>query len=162
MDESTRLFELNISGKLFQVAEDVLVRLPHSKLGKLAVEYTNDVTETRTPLFFNRPSTAFEEILAYYQTGELHMPSHVCPKAFKRELEFWELDPDDMQYCCRYRYLAFFDEFETTSAFQASMEMATVVTTGNMSPFGKCRARIWSVIDYEESTVISKVIDHAI
>ncbi|XP_021376164.1 potassium voltage-gated channel subfamily A member 4-like [Mizuhopecten yessoensis] len=163
MDAPPQIFELNISGKLFEVAGDILARFPNSRLGKVAVESPlspNQGTGTKKTLFFSRPSTPFDDILAYYQTGELHMPSNVCPKAYKRELEFWGLDPDDMQHCCRFKYLAFFDDFETISAFHACIDETSYVPPRNnvMSPIGKCRARIWSIIEHEEATAISKVV----
>ncbi|XP_033725292.1 potassium voltage-gated channel protein Shaw-like [Pecten maximus] len=164
MDAPHQVFELNISGKLFEVTADVLARFPKSRLGKLAVESSVSLTQgtgTKKTLSFSRPSPPFDDILAYYQTGELHMPVNICPKAYKRELDFWELDPDDMQYCCRFKYLAFFDEFETISTFQASIEktnFTSAVSNSSLSTIGRFRARVWSVIEHEESTVISKIV----
>ncbi|XP_069121420.1 potassium voltage-gated channel protein Shaw-like [Argopecten irradians] len=161
MDTPPQVFELNISGKLFEVTGDVLARLPKSRLGKLAIESSSSGTDAKKTLFFSRPNTPFDEILAYYQTGELHMPINICPKAYKRELDFWELDPDEMQYCCRFKYLAFLDEFETISSFQASIEKANITTaavTSTTSSVKRFRARVWSVIEHEESTVISKIV----
>ncbi|XP_060070119.1 potassium voltage-gated channel subfamily A member 1-like [Ylistrum balloti] len=164
IDVSPPVFQLNISGKVFEVSGDILARFPNSRLGKLAADSSMSPTQgpgIKKTLFFSRPSTIFEDILAYYQTGELHMPANVCPKAYKRELEFWELDPDDMQYCCRFKYLAFFDEFETISAFQSSIEKTVYTAPANNpvpSPIGKFRARIWSVMEHEDSTVSSKIV----
>lgn len=53
----------------------------------------------------DRPSDSFGAILAFYQTGQLHMPNNVCPGAFRCELEYWGIPDSNLQQCCYYRYV---------------------------------------------------------
>ena len=71
------------------------------------------VTEAKkngTPLVFDidHPAERFAAILAYYQTGELHIPAGLCPGAFQRELLYWDIDSGKLSDCCIAKYNTYF------------------------------------------------------
>ena len=65
----------------------------------------NEAKKDGKPLVFNidRPAERFAAIVAYYQTGELHIPAGVCSGAFQTELLYWDIDPDKFADCCMVR-----------------------------------------------------------
>ena len=87
---------LNVSGHLFVTTSETLSRFPTTKLGRLASE-TGDGQER----FFDADEDVFKEVLRYHRTGELHAPRNMCLETFRKELEFWNVDHEDIEYCCQ-------------------------------------------------------------
>lgn len=137
---------LYISGVHFVVNKDIILKKPDSYLGRLAVEGC-------TQYCFDRPVASFEAVLAFYQTGELHMPLNVCPKAFRTELEFWGISHMELNECCLYKYLQFMDDFNLKTSFM--QEKAEIGTASGQKD--KLRARLWRVIDNREVSIPAKV-----
>jgi len=153
----------NVSGKLFEIDVESLSNKPHTRLGKIAINLKSEpeeICDNKTPIFFNRSASSFESIFNYHQTDELHMPVNVCPGAFRKELEYWGLDPRSMETCCRFKYLEFLNNHDTTTAFYASIKASEKIYQRDVretSPVKQFRARLWSILDQKESTVISRV-----
>ena len=137
---------LQISGAQYIVNKDIFLKKPDSYLGRLAVNGSSKIS-------FDRPLSSFDAILAFYQTGELHMPTNVCPKAFKTELKFWGISHLELQECCLYKYLQFIEDINLKTNF---MKQTTDVETRD-EPKRKIRTRIWRVIDNREPTLAAKV-----
>ena len=89
--------EIRVSGNTYEMELDDVRRAPESKLYRCVLK------GSQSSMTFKRPIQSFEAVLAYYQTGELHMPMSVCPGAFKTELKFWGIDPQVLSKCCYYR-----------------------------------------------------------
>ncbi|KAJ8303790.1 hypothetical protein KUTeg_018713 [Tegillarca granosa] len=87
---------------------------PTTKLGRIAEKINQNGNDLETEVTFDRPAIVFEAIHSYYQTGILHIPTNICPIAFKQELEFWEIEPCELTGCCLCKYISALDEFETT------------------------------------------------
>ena len=98
--------KINVSGTLFEFDGKMLEKFSHHTLTDLfpSGEFVGNEEE----VFVGRSAETFAAILGYYQTGELHMPTTVCPQAFRQELEFWKVPAEDMQTCCSYRFSSFF------------------------------------------------------
>ena len=95
------IVKIHVSGNTYELDLDDVRRAPESKL------YRYVFVGKKLDLTFKRPIQRFEAVLAYYQTGELHMPTSVCPGAFKTELAYWELDPQILSKCCYYRFVPY-------------------------------------------------------
>ena len=91
------IVKIHLSGTTYELDVDDVRRAPESRLYKYVF------SGKKLDLTFKRPIQSFEAVLAYYQTGELHMPTSVCPGAFRAELAYWGLDPQMMSKCCYYR-----------------------------------------------------------
>lgn len=124
-----------------------------TRLGKLALYQKQDNPEE---FYFERPTVPFESILTYYQTGQLHLPPNVCPKVFKEELRFWEIDDEVMEQCCRLNYIQFMDSCENKAAFRSLVDSRLKYIDSRP---GSLRERVWRIIDYKETTWIAKVND---
>lgn len=95
--------KLNVSGTYFEFDKKILKEEKCSKLTKLCSENCKpgkplEITIDRSPF-------SFGAILEYCRMGELHIPNGICLGAFRREMEFWEVDIDSLSDCCLYRYL---------------------------------------------------------
>lgn len=102
---------LNVSGVVFGFDSKLLEPFPEHTLHEMCADAGKSCKQLE--LTVDRPSEYFAAILAYYQTGELHMPSNVCPNAFKLELQYWKIEDSELQNCCYYRFVGR-DAIETT------------------------------------------------
>ena len=86
------------SGSRFEISSKCLEEEPFQRLPLMVSE----AKKNGLPLVFDidRPAERFAAILAYYQTGELHIPAGVCPRAFQRELLYWDIDSSKLSDCC--------------------------------------------------------------
>lgn len=92
---------LNVSGTVFEFDKDVL---KNELGGRLAQMVQYQVKSGLPPEFaVDRHPGCFAAILDFFQTGELHIPHDICPRVFKRELEFWEIEEHLLADCCKYR-----------------------------------------------------------
>lgn len=96
----TKKVRILVGGQAFYISQEKLLHGPPSKLKQLVKSGDVDV---------ERPADMFAAILAYYQTGELHMPMASCPAAFIQEMEFWDIGQDRMTQCCANRLIELFN-----------------------------------------------------
>ncbi|KAJ8301661.1 hypothetical protein KUTeg_020648 [Tegillarca granosa] len=161
METNRKRIEIDISGTKFFVSQDILTNKPYTRLGRMASKLSKDRNEESTVSFqFDRPIPSFQTVLEYYQTEQLHMPVNTCPKSFQKELEFWEIDPGEMEKCCLYQYITFMDDFETLYNFQTSLQKEQEQTDTRLkskkSSFKHKRARLWAILDNKESSLLAK------
>ena len=153
MEEAQKNFtdtvSVTVSGKLFIFEKVNLISYPNSKLCRMMIENGNSTK----PLVFYRSSACFEAIASMYQTGELHMPTNVCPKAFQRELDFWELPLDALQPCCLNICQKFEDEQSKMMEFRDFM----APSTSHVLQEDSIRNRIWLILDNRTSSAAAKV-----
>lgn len=92
---------LEVCGQNFPICADTIEQGPSSRLTNL---YKTGLSHGKSErIIVNRPAESFAAILAFYQTGELHIPMTSCPGAFLNELEFWEISPEALSRCCYQR-----------------------------------------------------------
>jgi len=99
---------INVSGVKFEFNDKLLLNYPGQTLAKLCEDVQqgsnpNDDAAGCTEIVVERPAEGFAAVLAFYQTGELHMPVSMCPRAFRRELQFWNVNAADLQQCCAFK-----------------------------------------------------------
>ena len=99
MDRQLDRVRFDVSGQEFYIHKDKLTSGPSSKLKALYYCFK----DTKDSLYIDRAPNAFGAILAWYQTGELHIPMSLCPGAFLKELEFWDIKHTKLARCCFYR-----------------------------------------------------------
>ncbi len=88
---------VNVSGRRFEVERCLLTIFPDSTLGRLACLNQKEFN-------YQRPAAVFESVLAYYQTGHLHLPVSVCPGSVQVRIGvlpvyIYRLYPDDHIKC---------------------------------------------------------------
>ena len=92
--------QFSISGHKFIVSRSTLLKYPETKLGQLAVEMNED-NSSQPELYFDADEEVFREILRFYRSGEIHVPTTMCYQSFVRQLKFWEISTDFIGHCCR-------------------------------------------------------------
>ena len=99
------LHYISLSGTKFQISTSTFNKLqPH--LDKEAILTFNQQLQV-TEYFLERDVASFSAILNFHQSGQLHMPSHVCPLVYQQELLVWGVDWQDMSHCCLRKFVAF-------------------------------------------------------
>ncbi|XP_052098414.1 potassium voltage-gated channel subfamily S member 2-like [Mytilus californianus] len=145
-------FFINVSGTKFEISKAALLTQPDTRLGKIALSTS---TSEKQELYFDRPATAFESILTFYQTRKLHMPPNVCPNSFKEDLDYWQIDYEYLDKCCLYSFIQFLDLHTARIEFQ--YEKNETLSKTVVSKCSAMRNRIWKVIDYHEATLLAKL-----
>ncbi|KAK3581332.1 hypothetical protein CHS0354_016175 [Potamilus streckersoni] len=145
---------LRIGGVEFDIQKSLLERYPDGYLYDLCQGSSS--SDTKDKIIVDRPAQSFAAILAYYQTGELHMPSGICPGAFKKELEFWKIGKEELSDCCYLKYQTFFDDQNSLEDFGRQMERKTTSLTHTSR--SNVRERIWEILDYQSSSVTANVL----
>lgn len=146
--------DIIVGGTKFTLKRDLIVNGPDSKLKRLVLWDKDE-----SMFSFNRPKSHFKSILAYYQTGHLHLPTNVCPFAFKEELEFWEISHTVLEKCCFIRFSNFLldqKHFEGFSKFFISPE-EKLDRLRRTSSRGKVLSKIWNIVENQDRNVHTKV-----
>jgi hypothetical protein len=65
-------------------------------------------------LYINKNAQMFENILDYFEYGELHLPKNTCLFILEKELKYWGFGPDDLAICCLNRLLKAKEENKTS------------------------------------------------
>ncbi|KAA8578030.1 hypothetical protein FQN60_016845, partial [Etheostoma spectabile] len=111
MKFSSRLCTLNVGGRRFSFAAELMQRLPLSRLSRLQrcgseselLELCDDYDRDSNEFFFDRHAEAFSFIMLYVQHGTLRLLPHMCELSFYNEMLYWGLDSADLQLCCQRR-----------------------------------------------------------
>uniref|UniRef100_A0A914XEG1 BTB domain-containing protein n=1 Tax=Plectus sambesii TaxID=2011161 RepID=A0A914XEG1_9BILA len=108
-DETEPFLKLNIGGCSFRIrANTVYHRLRSSRLAKfllLTRELRGGQCDGFLPdteeYYFERSAKLFESIYKFYATGALHRPLDVCHFEFHTELDYWQIEWEQIAPCCQ-------------------------------------------------------------
>ncbi|XP_033763359.1 potassium voltage-gated channel protein Shaw-like [Pecten maximus] len=155
-DNLSNMYRVNVGGRQFEISRHVMESVDGSRLQRLV--YESEDTPINMDFFFERPGGPFEAILAYHQTGRLHIPGDMCPAAFKQELEFWDISPDDLETCCYHRYLTFSREQAVMAGFMVQTdEISNEESCDKTSPYWtRIRSRMRSVLDNKDDSLVTQ------
>ena len=119
--------KLNVGGQRFEVRWSTLLKVPQTRLGRLAVavhdsskvngsprEFCDDYDVTENEYFFERDPSLFPTILNYVVTGKLHLSRAHCIEAFKDEMCYWGMPFNLDPWCDAY----YFHEWEGADLVQ--------------------------------------------
>ncbi|XP_069122403.1 potassium voltage-gated channel protein Shaw-like [Argopecten irradians] len=154
---SNNMYRVNVGGRQFEVSRQVMVSIDGSRLQRLVHEDPSCMTD----IFFERPSGPFEAILAYHQTGKLHIPGDLCPGAFKDELDFWNICAEALETCCYHRYLTYIHEQAVMAGFMEKSQKDAVSGAGGCdktsSKWTRMRSRMRTVFDNKDGSLVTQV-----
>ena len=102
---NSRRVTLNVGGKNFEILWATLKKHPQTRLGRLAFAKTNaeilaccdSYSLVENVYFFDVHHRSFMSILNFYRLGKLHLVDDMCALAFKNDLEYWEIDEENME-----------------------------------------------------------------
>jgi len=171
MDGENRIV-LNVGGIRFETYKTTLKKIPATRLSRLTEALVN-YDPLLNEYFFDRHPGVFAQILNYYRTGKLHYPSHVCGPLFEEELDFWGLDPNQVEPCCWMTYtvhrdtqqtLAILDKLDIETEKPTEEEIARKFgyeedyLAGRLSLWQRFKPSTWSLFDEPYSSRPAKVV----
>ncbi|XP_060078314.1 potassium voltage-gated channel protein Shaw-like [Ylistrum balloti] len=155
---STIMYRVNVGGRQFGISKSVMGSVDGSRLQRLVLEGSHNPNQT--DFFYERPSGPFEAILAYHQTGKLHIPGDICPEAFKQELDFWDISPHMLEKCCYHRYLTFSRDQTVMTGFIEKSRLSNLYTGKRLektpSFWSRTRSRLRSVLDNKDESLVTQ------
>ena len=164
------LLNINVGGKLFQIACKVAARYPVTRLGKLALhtdpmkklQLCDDYSVQKNEYFFDRDPSIFHYIFHFYRSGVLWIMDEMCPSNFVEEIEYWGIHLKYSQRCCRILFEEKQDELSEYLKIQKELE-AELEPLDSVEQFegkflGWFRKMIWNLIENPYSSVPAKII----
>ncbi|NWX81136.1 KCNV2 protein, partial [Alca torda] len=164
------LLNINVGGKLFQIAVKVAARYPVTRLGKLALytdpmkklQLCDDYSVQKNEYFFDRDPSIFHYIFHFYCSGVLWIMDEMCPSNFVEEIEYWGIQMKYSQRCCRILFEEKQDELNEYLKIQRELE-AELEPLDSTQQFegkflGRFRKMIWNLIENPYSSVPAKII----
>ena len=160
---------LDVGGEKFIIEKKLLQRYPRSRLARLmrantvqdVLKHCEEFTPGSPPeYFFDRNPDRFPVILNMYRIQALHLSRSGCPLVFKKELEYWMIDEDDMEPCCSVKYyqevvVCQNEKEEDTEIQEKAVEQAKDEDFGE-SHLGKMRSFIWNTLEYPGSSAYAQ------
>ncbi|XP_034756512.1 potassium voltage-gated channel subfamily F member 1-like [Etheostoma cragini] len=158
---------VNIGGVKQVLFGDVLNRYPDTRLAELVDcslktseeisllcdDYDPDTGE----FYFDRDPEAFKCIIELYCYGEIHMKRGICPICFMKEMEFWKIDSDFLDECCKCHLQEVEDEL---AEIAEKVKTILVDRDGDPSAAGWQRLQmcLWRLMEKPESSLPAHVI----
>ena len=84
---------LNLSGTILEISKTTWALIKNN----IPSESQDEIKVRGNDIFVERNAVAFRAILDYYLSGNLHMPTELCPSSFKLDLDFWGIEPAAME-----------------------------------------------------------------
>ena len=165
---STECF--NIGGKLFEVETETLARIPGSLLSELDKTHPK-YNPTKNWYYFDRDPASFRHIVNACRDRELHVTRDVCPRQFRKELEYWRIPVSLLAPCCwKYFYETKEDMaslssiVNRTNQHNSSSKIAAMPSEGRLDsdlgdvkPESKKPSNLWLFLEEPNSSKGAKV-----
>ncbi|KAG5269981.1 hypothetical protein AALO_G00187310 [Alosa alosa] len=109
---------INVGGDRYAFPWSTLDEFPLTRLGQLRFcrsrsdicRLCDDYDEAQREYFFDRSSAAFRIILNFLAAGRLRLLREACVTSLWDELNYWGVDPCNMERCCRRRMMTHVEE----------------------------------------------------
>ncbi|KAM8953902.1 delayed-rectifier potassium channel regulatory subunit KCNS3 [Pelodytes ibericus] len=171
------LVKLNVGGFKQSVDQSILLRFPHTRLGKLLncqseeaiLELCDDYNVTDKEYYFDRNPSLFRYILNFYYTGKLHVMEELCVFSFCQEIEYWGINELFIDSCCSNKY----QEKKETISEKDWEQKSDVISLGSSSDqssvferelelfdnlrFGDIRKKIWVRLENPAFSLSAKI-----
>ncbi|KAL4221361.1 hypothetical protein ACF0H5_019620 [Mactra antiquata] len=149
---------LSVAGTIYEISKTCLEN--HALYKLIEHRCRREENGENVKFTIDRPSECFGAIITYLQTGELHMPTGVCPGLFRSELEYWNIHPHCLKECCLYRFQAFLDDEETRHKFlenALTIQEKKNTSNPNLGTFERYRLKVWNLVDNNEVSIPARI-----
>ncbi|XP_060698004.1 potassium voltage-gated channel subfamily V member 2 [Hemiscyllium ocellatum] len=171
-NSTSKDYELNINvgGKVFQIAYIAAARFPKTRIGKLAtytdstrkLDLCDDYSTLNNEYFFDRDPAIFHHIFNFYRTGVLWIKNELCPRNFLEEIHYWGIRIKNTNRCCRISFEERQDELneqlKVQRELQAELEVEEDEEHFRDLKYGHHRRVIWNLMEKPFSSVIAKMM----
>lgn len=152
---------INISGTKFEVSVNTFNNMMSTESdAKLKL----DILKENNPscYFLERNFGVFTAVLSYFQGNGLHVPALTCIAEFKKELDFWGIDPQEIEPCCYSKYIGFFDDQKaltilTDDQSERITERTELQRRVKATGWLSIQAKVWSVLEEPSFNMFAKV-----
>ncbi|KAJ0061153.1 hypothetical protein NL108_008835 [Boleophthalmus pectinirostris] len=178
---SEGLVRLNVGGVRHHVDPQMLLRFPHTRLGRLLLcrseaailELCDDYSPLEKEYYFDRNPRVFLCVLNFYHTGQIHTLEELCVFSFSQEIEYWGIHELHLSPCCsnwyheRKEYMEERDwdvrsDDQGQPSFDSSMEELSALDK-DLEKFkgawcGEVRSYVWLRLEDPAHSCASKII----
>ncbi|XP_057679031.1 potassium voltage-gated channel subfamily F member 1-like [Corythoichthys intestinalis] len=159
---------VNIGGVKQVFCRDVLNRFPDTRLAELVNSVpplpTEDISSLcddydpeKGEFYFDRDPDAFKCVSELYYYGEIHMKRGICPICFMKEMDFWKIDSDFLDECCKSNLREVEDELE-----EIAEKVRTILVDREGDPramgWQRIQTCLWRLMEKPESSVPAHII----
>ncbi|XP_051881392.1 potassium voltage-gated channel subfamily F member 1-like [Pristis pectinata] len=155
---------VNIGGARHLLYGYVVNRYPESRLAELLrcngyeaiSSLCDDYDPSKREFYFDRDPDSFKCVMEVYYFGEIHIKKGICPICFKNELDFWKIDVDLLDECCKCLLGEKNDELEEI-AKQVQLILADRGESADTC-WGKAQKFLWKLMEKPDSSCPARVI----
>ena len=152
-DDIQDTLKINIAGTIFQVQASTLQTFPNSRLANL-VDKTS-ASHKNTTLYFDQDAVLFGHILRCCRSGEVHVPTTICPKEFLKELLYWGIPAKNIAPCCLPAFYKVYDSVEILETLREMTSQCHAVSYEKK--LLTSREKIWQFLDNPSYSIGAKV-----
>lgn len=153
----------NIGGVIFETLARTL-KFPKRPVSKLLDKafLARHWDSTRDEYFFDRDPAAFQVVVNYLRTGNLHLPSNMCSPQITSELIYWGLPRIDIEPCCWKDYSIGIQSLENLRKLESDRQPAYTNPTSlctrhhAMNCRQRLKIRIWNIVSDPGSSRAAK------
>ncbi|XP_033009438.1 potassium voltage-gated channel subfamily G member 1 [Lacerta agilis] len=157
---------INVGGFKYLLPWTTLDEFPLTRLGQLKfcnnfddiLNICDDYDVTCNEFFFDRNPGAFRTILTFLRAGKLRLLREMCVLSFQEELLYWGIEEDNLEWCCKRRYLQKMEEIaemnEAEDEFADGENQCEAVAE---TKAGRCMKRLQDMVERPQSGIPGKV-----
>ncbi|XP_027706438.1 potassium voltage-gated channel subfamily G member 1 [Vombatus ursinus] len=165
-EDRKRQIIINVGGIKYLLPWTTLDEFPLTRLGQLKsctnfddiLNVCDDYDVTCNEFFFDRNPGAFRTILTFLRVGKLRLLREMCALSFQEELLYWGIEEDNLDWCCRRRYLQKIEEFaEMNEREDDLLESESPGEMAEETRLGQCMKRLQDMVERPHSGLPGKV-----
>ncbi|XP_074066352.1 voltage-gated potassium channel regulatory subunit KCNG1 [Macrotis lagotis] len=165
-EDRKRQIIINVGGIKYLLPWTTLDEFPLTRLGQLKsctnfddiLNVCDDYDVTCNEFFFDRNPGAFRTILTFLRVGKLRLLREMCALSFQEELLYWGIEEDNLDWCCRRRYLQKIEEFaEMNEREDDLLESESAGEMTEETRLGQCMKRLQDMVERPHSGLPGKV-----
>ncbi|KAF4802075.1 Potassium voltage-gated channel subfamily G member 1 [Turdus rufiventris] len=165
-DDRKRHIIINVGGIKYLLPWTTLDEFPLTRLGQLKfctnfddiLNICDDYDVTCNEFFFDRNPGAFRTILTFLRVGKLRLLREMCALSFQEELLYWGIEEDNLDWCCKRRYLQKMEELtEINEREDDLLENETTGETVEETKIGLCMKKLQDMVERPQSGLPGKV-----
>ncbi|XP_035277131.1 potassium voltage-gated channel subfamily F member 1-like [Anguilla anguilla] len=158
---------VNIGGVKHVLTGDLLNRYPETFLAELVnnssecfdtvASLCDDYDTGKGEIYFDRDPDMFKCIMELYYYGEIHIKRGICPICFLKEMEFWKIDPDFLDECCK-GCLKEAEEELSEIADKVKLILDDMEREPDARRWQRCQTFLWKLMEKPECSLPARII----
>ncbi|KAM9295972.1 voltage-gated potassium channel regulatory subunit KCNG1 [Gastrophryne carolinensis] len=157
---------INVGGIRYLLPWTTLEEFPLTRLGQLKLcsnfdeilSICDDYDVTCNEFFFDRNPGAFRTILTFLRVGKLRLLREMCALSFQEELLYWGIEEDNLEWCCKRRYIQKMEEFAELDLHEDELiDSENPSEHGEESRFNMFMRRLRDMVEKPQSGLPGKI-----